>query len=227
MKIFNYCVALTMCLIGVFSISKLEAQSNPMESVGIQHNQYTKSVLQSITSLPSKSALDGFVLDKVRQAMGDNSIQSMVNFRSSDPFQELSTRGFSAAYIQEANKVASLAAQRLSVSQFWTNLAALESAAIPRLPASEVNSFYAFTAVAKYSYKFWSPPIIGGDGGQNFVGVPGGMGPTIFDNPPVFISVWKADAIGAGIGAWGGGIPGAIGGAVLGSVGAGIYNSFF
>lgn len=206
--------------------TKTTAQSNPMENVGIQHNQYAKVVLQSITTMPSDASLESTVLGKTKQAMGNNTVQGVVNFRSSDPFQELSSKGFSSVFIQEVNKVSSLASQRLSVAQFWANLPALESAAVSRLSGTEVDYYYAFTAVAKYSYKFWAPSSVGGEDGQKYLGVPNYIGPTIFDNPPVFISVWKADAVGAVVGGAIGNLPGLVGGAVFGSVGASIWNSW-
>lgn len=225
MKIIKYHLAFALCAIGVLASIPSQAQSNPMENVGVQHNQYAKAVMQSITSLPSEAGLESFVLNKVRQAMGNNSIQSSVNFRSSDPFQELSTEGFSPVFIQEADKVSSLASQRLSVAQFWVNLATLQSEAVSRLSGSEVDYYYVFTAVAKHSYKFWAPTSVGGEDGLKYLGVPNNIGPTIF-NDPVFISIWKADAAGALIGGAIGNLPGLVGGAVFGSVGASIWNSW-
>lgn len=210
-------------LLGLFVTYQSFAQSsvNPYESYGQRHNQGCLYVLQNLNYLPPFGNRKPVVEQILSNILTPSEFEgySMPELATYEEKRAVAFAYCSLALQAQVISVENFLKTTPNVPAIFAFIGSKENSAQVDVPPAELNKYFAFLAVTKYSAQLWWPSEKGGQNATQYFAAPhsgsNGGGGTIWA-----FTWWKIgaiDAFGALGGAFGG-PPGAIAGAAAGSV---------
>lgn len=210
-------------LLGLFLTYQSFAQTsvNPYESYGQRHNEGCLYVLQNLNYLPPFGSRKPVVEQILSNVFTPSEFEgySIPEFATYEEKRAVAFANCSSALQTQVISVENYLKTTPNVSAIFTFIGLKENSAQVDVPSAEINKYFAFLAVIKYSALLWWPTEKGGQNATQYFVAPhsgnNGGGGTVWA-----FTWWKVGAC-DGVGAIGGsfgGPPGALAGAAAGSI---------
>ncbi len=192
---------------------------NPFESLGQKHNDGCLYAMQNLSYIPEESNRKSVIVQTLRNVFPPSDFVGYTatpDFPTFEQHMAYATASYSPSFKSQISTILDFLKTDPSVSEINSFIATKESSVNSSVPSVEIDSYFAFLAVVKYSARLWLPLEKGGQNASQYFTVPrtnnGDNGGGV-----LAITWWKVIVI-DGFSIIGGGLLGGPGGAIVGGV---------